>query len=230
MTLFQKPLPQILVASAALIAGLWLAPSAHATPFVYEPDDFAIGTALTHAVLGVTLTVSGRPDAVVLVRDGFSAFNGRNVATTGTRVFGNQPAFPPLPDGQVWDEGLYSLLRVDFALPTDFVQIDLIFDDDDVGILRAYDINGILLGSSVGAGDGRGSVPFVTAMIARAVADIAYITAGGVGGEALLLDNLHFNLYAPAPIPTPLPASLALLGLGLLGIGATRRRMNRTAF
>ena len=67
-------------------------------------------------------------------------------------------------------------------------RIDLIFDDDDVSFLNAYDGNGNLLESIVASGDGRGPVPFVTAEISRPDFDIAYIVAGGLNREGGLLD------------------------------------------
>jgi hypothetical protein len=45
--------------------------------------------------------------------------------------------------------------------------------------------------------DGRTANANGTATISRSTADIAYIKAGGIGGESLLLDNLQFNLFTP---------------------------------
>jgi hypothetical protein len=46
------------------------------------------GAALTNAFSAVTLSMQGRPDRTVIARNGFSPFNGTNIATTGLNVFG----------------------------------------------------------------------------------------------------------------------------------------------
>lgn len=187
---------------------------AHAETVIVEPDDFPIGTDIRTAFPGVTLSVTEtgigpnptQTTKPVLVLDGFDAFVNRNLATTGTSVFG-QPANASLPNktGQHWDEVTYGLLRADFASPTSFVQIDLIFGDDGIGALWAFDSSGNLLESVQAQGDGRGaSSPFcppfcdefVTVSITRGSADIAYIIAGGVGAEGHFLDNLQFSSEA----------------------------------
>ena len=56
----------------------------YATLVQLEPDDFAVGTDISVAFTGVTLSVEGRPLSRVQSIDGFSQFNGRNLATTGS--------------------------------------------------------------------------------------------------------------------------------------------------
>lgn len=173
---------------------------------VVDPDNFADGVSMREPTPAVHLSVLTRPDSDVRSADGYSNFNDRNLATTGTRVFAQFPAISrnvPL----AWDEGL-GLLRADFDLPADFVQIDLIFDDDDVGALSAYDKGGNLLDRFTASGDGRGHVRSVTAVISRPQADIAYILAGGVGAEGHILDNLRVRLYSAA-VPNIAPVANA---------------------
>lgn len=194
----------------ALMSGLW-ATLASATAIVAEPDSFPQGTDLRSSFSGITLSVQGKPGVSVSSVDGFSPFNGRNLATTGTRVFGQIPiASTEVPQG--WDHGL-GLLRADFAGPTNFVQVDLIFDDNDDAALWAFDSTGALLASFTASGDGRGPTPFVTAAISRVTPDIAYVLAGGVGGEAIFLDNLQAHISA---VPEPDTAALLIAGLSLL--------------
>jgi len=174
-----------------------------------EPDDFPVGTDIRNSFPGVTLSVtqawagSTQTTKPVLVLDGFDTFNNRNLATTGTRVFG-QPIDTSLPlqTGQHWDEVTYGLLRADFSPPASFVQIDLIFDDDDTGFLWAFDSSENLLESIQAQGDARGSSSpycppicdeFARVAITRNRADIAYILTGGIGIEGHFLDNLIFT-------------------------------------
>ena len=167
------------------------------TVFV-EPDAMPDGADLTYAYPGVVLTVDGEPDTVVRAAVGFSDFNDKNLATTGMLVFQQDPA--PLVRLS-WDDN-NGRLRADFLVPTDFVQIDLICDDDDIGDLRAIDIGASVLESiAPGQCDGRpekGKPLQFTVDITRNVPDIAYVTAGGIGGEALLLDNFQFRLFTPS--------------------------------
>jgi hypothetical protein len=120
-----------------------------AATVVVEPDDFSVDTDIRNSFPGATLsTTLPGGDTVqtmeeVLVRDGYDAFLNRNVATTGTSVFGqpidpNTSSFP----SQIFGQTDFGLLRADFASPASFVQIDLIFGDDGVARLWAYDSSG----------------------------------------------------------------------------------------
>ena len=214
-----------LVTAASVSYGVCTAGPAQATIVVAEPDNFADGTDLTDAFAGVTLSVVpanvvGKPPTKVITVEGATAVGTRttNPATTGVRVFGQAPQ--PVAGVQKFNEDRFGLLRADFAVATDYVQIDMIFDDDDVGILRAFDASGILLGSVKVSGDGRGPVPFVTGIISRISPDIAFITVGGFGSEGDVLDNLQFDLLDAAAVPEP--SSLVMLCVALAGLAGVR--------
>jgi hypothetical protein len=167
---------------------------------------------LTNAFSGVTLSViagSGSPPGasyVVVGADGYSGYNARNIATTGTLVFSAYP-IPLNAPPQGW-EADGRIFRADFAIPTDWVSIDLIADDDDSGDLRAFNAKGELLGI-VSTGNIYASA--FTATITRPTADIAYITAAGTPGESMFLDNLRYNMTADTTAPVlTLPASFAV--------------------
>jgi hypothetical protein len=126
------------------------------------------GTDIRNAFRRVTLSVDGDPTREVRAVDGFDAFNGRNPATTGTLVFGYSPTLPHATgEGKVWDEDTFGLLRADFKQLADTVEIDLIFDDDDTGVLRAYDACGNLLQTVQANGDGRGPTPVTNSEVGR---------------------------------------------------------------
>ena len=174
----------------------------HAATVIVEPDDFPLYTELTNAVPGVTLTVDGEPGTIVRsdffveTRPGWPA-NPNNFATTGILVFGQDPnACPTCLGAPVWDQVNHGMLRADFAQPTSFVQIDIAFGDDDIGILQAFSYSGILLAEVEGSGDGRAADPsdrYFRPIISRTQRDIAYIIAGGKNAEGLFLDNLQFD-------------------------------------
>jgi hypothetical protein len=208
----------------ALLGGIalaFIASAAGAIAVDVEPDRFPVGTDLRTAFPGVVLSVVGEPDTEIRSLTGFSTFLGRNVATTGTRVFGQFPGPGPIAppfelDNSITWSALHGNLRADFSALADRVRIDLIFDDDDVGFLNAYDSSGNLLESVIASGDGRGPVPFVTAEISRPDFDIAYIIAGGFASEGGPLDDLQVRMV-------PEPASAVILAGAILAARAARR-------
>jgi hypothetical protein len=113
------------------------------------------------------------------------------------------------------------MLKATFSALTDLVVVDAIFDDDDIGVLTAYDSSGQVLQQVTGSGDGRGSVPFATLTIDRATRDIAFVIAGGFNTEGIYLDNLRFDI---APVPVPSSLVLMVVGLGLLGFMVRHRK------
>jgi hypothetical protein len=158
-----------------------------------DADAFAAGAVLTNAFPGVALSVvtgPNRPDGpyYVISATGFNDFTQSNLATTGSRVFGNSPDAPP-PAAKGWElDG--RVLRADFAKPTDRVSIDLIADDMNSGVVSAYNIDGGLL-ETVTVRVLSGGAHTVT--ITRPTADIAYMTASGIFGETMILDNLRYS-------------------------------------
>ena len=205
-----------------ILSSIFISNTSNAAIIHIEPDSFIDGTNIEAAYAGVTLSVEGRPDAAVFTVDGYDVFNNRNIATSGSLVFGNTPVPSSVPSGKVWDETTFGLFRADFDYSTNYVQIDLIYDDDDIGGLWAYDSVGNLIESVTASGDGRGSVPFTTVSISRQTNDIAYILAGGVNAEALFLDNMQYNAVSAVPVP----AAVWLFGSGLIGLIGLARRKN----
>jgi hypothetical protein len=188
-----------------------------------EPDRFPVGVDIRSAFPGVTLSVPNQPSTAIVPEVGTSVFlGGANIATTGEKVFARSPAGdcqisgPAIVDtGKTWSS-VCGLLRADFSAKTRFVSIDVIFDDDDIGVLSAFDTAGTLLSQITGAGDGRGPVPFQTLTISRPAADIAYILTGGFAREGSYLDNLRFSVAEPGTV--------ALLGVAFTALGFARRR------
>ncbi len=211
---------------AALCSGALLSHPAPASLIQVEPDFFANGTDIRTAFPGVVLSVVSQPDTAVVPAIGTSFFRGgANIATTGEKVFARSPegncslsGGAEVDTAKTWSDfaATCGILRADFSALTDFVSIDVIFDDDDEGFLAAFDSSGVLLSEVHGSGDGRGPIPFLTLTIASSGPAIAFITAGGFNSEGLYLDNLRFNV--------PEPATQGLIGIALAILTFARRR------
>jgi len=211
-----------IIVSAGLLSGV-----STAAMFVVEPDDFAAEPGyreveLTNAFPGVTFSVANNTgEATPTSHNQIISFEGSN-PSTGDWVFGRQLA-ASVPDELFFDANftqLISILRADFATPSDYVSIDILnIGSRDSGTLRAYDAFDNLLDSTTvtfGPSDS-----FLTAEIARPGADIAYVLAAGsfVSGPpfpSVGLDRLVFS-------SVPEPSTALLLGLGLAGLAAKRR-------
>ena len=144
---------------------------------VCEPDDHPDNANISSACPGVTLvTAGGTSGPVYAVPSSF--------ASTGNKVFGraiNDPYWCSTP-----------ALRVNFALATDTVSIDVIGDDSsDYGRLAAYSATGTLLGQVTTRQLGLDQVETLT--VTTPTAQIAYALAFGVGGDCVMLDNLVYG-------------------------------------
>jgi subtilase family serine protease/methionine-rich copper-binding protein CopC len=147
-----------------------------------EPDDFAADTALTTAVVGVTLTAvqsNGSTSTGEVVRSQWAG--GGFAASTGSRVFAHNGT-------NSWNSSS-NWLRADFSQPVREVAIDVIGDDGiDPGVLRAYASNGTLIREVTGYSTAAGNPQRLS--IAVDSPSIAYILASGLGGDTATLDNL----------------------------------------
>ncbi len=144
-----------------------------------DADTYAGGTVLNNIQPGVTLSAVGSGAEVLagIPESGYSS--------TGTLAF-------VTAGSSSWLEGL----RVDFAAPVNFVQIDAIGNDySDFGQLQAFDAAGNLLETYSTAEIGTGQIE--TMGISRLLADIAYVIALGVAENTINLDNLHYGTGEP---------------------------------
>ncbi len=142
-----------------------------------EPDDYPLGTDLSHVVPGVTLSFNGFPFSAVLA-------STAGIASTGTQIIGG-----------TWSAG--NPLRVDFATPTNFVSIDALPTDSfTFALLEAFDSGGNLLATY--PAPVAGFDQFETMSISRPNADISYVVASGYNGEFVYFDNLRFGTATEA--------------------------------
>jgi uncharacterized protein (DUF2141 family) len=145
-----------------------------------EPDNFADGTVLNHAIPGLTLSVAdsnNNPSTFFTVQAGTDSF-----ASTGTKVF-TESGIP------FWTSGFR--FRADFAQPADSVSLDFISSSifGQSGILQAYNASGTLLATYTTATLSAGQVETMT--IHRPTPDIAYVVAYTNTGSFGRLDNLQ---------------------------------------
>lgn len=106
-----------------------------------DSDAYAEGTDIRNGYAGITLTILDETSTAVFARSGYSGFVKRNIAITGTLGFGQPlgPGTAEFDNEKLFDEVNFGLLRADSASFVSFVSIDLLFDDDDIGLLRAFD-------------------------------------------------------------------------------------------
>jgi len=138
-----------------------------------EPDDYALGTVLDNIVPGITVS---------------STYGG--AVSAGSPIYGTSTGSLAFVDSYgVWT---YNRLRVDFALPANYVSIDAIgaYSYGNYGTIYAYDAQNNYLGgytTYLGLGEVQ------TLSISRPTTDIAYVIAGGEYGYWVNLDNLEYS-------------------------------------
>jgi len=196
------------IAPAVAILGLMAgaAGPARADLYVVDPDALPAGSDITNAFPDVKLSAIYNQTSV----DVLSLTSVAAAPSTGTRVFGHVSPFE-----QLWNNAGRYDLKAEFVAPVDYVQIDIISDDNfDLGKLIAYDGAGVQIGFVTSpALEGIGQ--YYTASISRPEGDIASIIASGANSEAVLLDNLRFHVAS-----VPEPSALVSAVIGLVGLGA----------
>jgi hypothetical protein len=197
-----------LLASVGL---LLLAGTAQAVTLSVDADDFAAGTDISNAYAGLTLsfdgaTFDGTNDGII-----YSVIEQNGLfASTGSRVFGTSDATNP----QIFDGISTSVFRIDFDNNATSVSLDALGDNgSDFAQLNAYSAADVLIDTFLTGQLVSGS--FETMTITGA--DIAYVIASGIGGDAVGFDNLSAQV-----IPIPAAAWLFTSALGLLGWKAWR--------
>lgn len=207
--------------NSILIIGLSLPSYLEASVIRVEPDNFSYLSPLTHAVQGVTLTLSFsdsqiRPDFTIVSLSEFG------IPSTGHSFFGANSN-----SGYGAQFFLSSAnLRADFDSLVKSVSVDFIGccnvsgDPLTTGMLRAFSSSGILLGSYITSPLSRNIVE--TGTITATESEIAYVLASTTSeSNATYLDNLVVSTI-------PVPPALYLFGSGLIGlIGFIRKKMNR---
>jgi len=200
---------RLLFSAASL---LLLAGSAHAATISADADSFTAGTDISNAFAGLTLsfdgsTFDGTNDGII-----YSVTeSGGLSASTGTRVFGTSDANLP----NLFDGISTAVFRVDFNEVATSVSLDALGDNgSDFAQLNAYTAGGVLVDTySTGQ---LMSGNFETMTIGGA--DIAYVIASGVGGDAVGFDNLTAQV-----VPIPAAFWLFTSALGFLGWHSHRR-------
>ena len=234
----------------AVLAGLIFTCYSHALVVTIEPDDYAIGTNLTHISPYVTLTSTGGADVFaadvihrVAAPDQIAA-EGYSTQVLGNKAFSTDPLlnsewfyWPDVYPNHFDPDGL----KITFSQPvTDvsFLQAEL-FGDSTAGIdpltLEIYDENGILIDNSTlhtityaqtYLGPYSDNPPGATyeyylELITISGISISQIVIGGES-EPTTLDRLQFTVN-----PVPVPASAWLFISAITGlIGCARRSTN----
>ena len=177
-------------------AAVFSAGTAHA----YTIDFDAFVSATSYSEGGATITANGE------------IFTGENTPGGSTGI---------LAQGSPRAE-----FTATFAVPTDFVSVDLgdFNADSDLLFLEAFDIGNVLLGSStllISAND------TMMHTLSVSFAGIASARFGGrapsINGNSVYADNLTFNV-GNGGVPEPSAWALLIIGFGAVGAGLRSRR------
>ena len=200
----------------ALITIICAFVAAPASADLVDPDAFAVGTDISNAFAGVTLSSIGAGfdgviDSRIFAINPNGGYPEPFSASTGSLVFGTSDnTFPHLFGGWGGEQ-----LRVDFSIGATLVSLDAIGNNgSDFGSLQAYDAGGTLVDSY---STGQLTLSSFEAMTVSG-SNIAYVIASGVGGDSLGFDNLDFN-----PVPVPGAFLLGMLGLSVAGLKLRKR-------
>ena len=199
------------------IAVLMLAVSPAAMALVtVDPDAFAVGTDISNAFSGVTLSSIGPGfdndfDPRIFSIDPL-AWPGPFNASTGSLVFGTNDDWIPNVFSGTGD----GHLRIDFSVSALSVSLDAIGNNDhDYARLDAYDASNTLIDSY-----STGNLPTSIFETMTVSGNISYVVARGVSGDTVGFDNLNFQ-----PIPAPGAILLGSIGVGLVGWLRRRRTL-----
>lgn len=196
-------------AFGAVLSVLILAQAATAV-MVVDPDMFAVGTDISSAFSGVTLSsvgagFDGDYDSRIFSVNP-TGWGEPYSASTGSLVFGtNDSTFPHLFGGYG-----DAKLRIDFSSYVTWVSLDAIGNDDsDWAGLESFDALGNPIASYL---TGELGVSGVESMVVSG-SSISYVIASGISGDSVGFDNLKIE----SAVPAPGAILLGSFGAGLVG-------------
>lgn len=177
------------ISRLTLVLPLLVSFSSVAATFTLEPDNYANGADLTHALPQVTLQLATSSDNQSVVPSWYISAVTDSYASTGSNVFGYLGAFPSLWDGR--------RLRMDFTSPVSEVSIDFISTSNDAGELDIFDSNWQSLGSFTTPALAAHQVETMT--FTSGTLNIAHAVAYSQGTGFGRLDELQFSTVVPEP-------------------------------
>lgn len=194
----------------ALITVICAFIAAPASADLVDPDAFAVGTDISNAFAGVSLSALGSGWGGVTGPEVYAINSAAQPlepfsASTGSLVFGHSGFYPHL-----WMDPGTIQLRADFALGATDVQLDFIGNNhSDFGQLLAYDAGGTLVDSAY-----TGQLTLSAVETLTVSGDISYVIGGGINtASSLGMDNLQFT-----PVPVPGAVLLGMLGLSVASL------------
>ena len=198
----------IRIAFLNLVAAAAASVTASAATFTLDPDNYASGADLTHALPQVTLLTAITSDNQTVMPSWNITAISDTFPSTGSNVFGY------LTFHSLWDA---RRLRMDFSAGVSAVSIDFISSFNDAGELHVFDSSWNELGT--GFTTGPLAAHQIQAMtLTSGTASIMHAVAYSQGTGFGRLDNLQFTM-----VPEP---GWATFGAGTVVALVLRRRGN----
>jgi hypothetical protein len=197
---------------AGLVVCLGFCFGAQAVPIIISPSAFGSGTNISNAYPRVTLSEAA---ASLDTAGPIITVPLHLISNASGPVFSNGALFAH-GGGVIWSSGpccgIHNALRVDFADLVDLVAVQFFPDDNDGGVLQAYDSSGSLLAEQTRIANS----PF-TLEVSSAGLPISFILASY--GDTGSIGTMSYEVRS-----VPSPTTLVLMVPGFAGLGLSMRR------
>ena len=200
----------VLVVASCLLGG-----RVNAENIQVNPSDFAPGTNISNAIPGVVLS---RAEGSLDTAGPVITVPLHLISSLSEPVFAEGSRFAH-SGGIIWSAGpccnIHTVLRADFLATASRVSVLFLPDDNDGGVLQAYDAHDNLIDDRLVIANS----PFTISISSPSI-PIAYVLA--TYGDTGIIGSLSFE-----PAPVPIPSGVWFFACGMLVVGNAARKRRR---